>query len=121
VTFRELRDYCLAKPGAAESFPFDETVLVFKVAGRIFALTSIERLPLSVSLKCDPDFAAELRDRYPAVQPGYHLNKKHWNTVDLEAGLPRDEIRAWIDHSYDRVVASLSRADRGALRSPNAP
>ena len=115
MTFRELREHCLSKRGAEETFPFGETVLVFKVAGKMFALTGIEALPLSVSLKCDPDRAVELRDRYPAVQPGYHLNKAHWNTVELDGSVPAREVRAWIDHSYELVVQSLKRADRDAL------
>ena len=86
----------------------------------MFALTSIEALPLSVSLKCDPDRAVELRDRYPAVQPGYHLNKTHWNTVELDGSVPAWEVRAWIDHSYELVVQSLKRADREALAKRHA-
>jgi predicted DNA-binding protein (MmcQ/YjbR family) len=115
VTFGELHAYCLGKPGAAETFPFGADVLVFKVKGKMFALTNIERLPFAVSLKCDPDLAAELRDRYPAVQPGYHLNKRHWNTVEIDGSVPDGELRAWIDASYDLVVRSLPRADREPL------
>jgi predicted DNA-binding protein (MmcQ/YjbR family) len=119
MNFRELREHCLSKHGAAETFPFGESVLVFKVAGKMFALTDIDRLPLSVSLKCDPARAVELRDRYLAVQPGYHLNKTHWNTVDLDGSVPAREVREWIDHSYDLVVHSLRRADRDALLHGN--
>lgn len=115
MTFRELHEYCLSRPGAQETFPFGESVLVYKVAGKMFALTNIERLPLGVSLKCDPDRAVELRDRYAAVQPGYHLNKVHWNTVELDGSIPDEEIRSWIDESYWLVVAGLKRADREAL------
>src|SRR5690606_21110433 len=96
-------------------FPFGDEVLVFKVMGKMFALTSIERLPLSVSLKCDPERAVLLRERYPAVQPGYHLNKAHWNTVELDGTVPDGTIRSWIDESYELVVRSLKRADREAL------
>ena len=81
----------------------------------MFALTSLDALPLRVSLKCDPDRAVELRDRYPEVQPGYHLNKRHWNTVELDGSIPAREVRAWIDHSYELVVQSLKRGDRDAL------
>jgi predicted DNA-binding protein (MmcQ/YjbR family) len=115
MTFRDLHAYCLALPGAEETFPFGDEVLVFKVRGKMFALTPLERLPFSVSLKCDPDRAAALRDRYPAVQPGYHLNKAHWNTVELDGSIADAEVRAWIDHSYELVVRSLKRAEREAL------
>ena len=115
MTFRELHDYCISKPGAQETFPFGEEALVFKVAGKMFALTNVERLPLSVSLKCDPDRAVELRERYAAVQPGYHLNKAHWNTVELDGSIPDADVRSWIDDSYELVVRGLPRGDRDAL------
>ncbi len=115
MTFRDLYDYCRSKPGAEETFPFDETVLVFKVAGKMFALTNIERLPLSVSLKCDPERAVQLRERYAAVEPGYHLSKKHWNTIELDGSISDAEVFSWIDHSYNLVVQGLSRAKREAL------
>ncbi len=115
MNFAQLHAYCLSKPGAEETFPFGETALVFKVKGKMFALTDIERLPLSVSLKCDPARAVELRERYAAVQPGYHLSKAHWNTVELDGSVTDDEVREWIDHSYDLVVAGLRRVDREAL------
>ena len=115
MTFKELRDHCLSLPGAEETFPFGEDVLVFKVAGKIFALTAIDNLPFTVSLKCEPDRADELRDQYPGVQPGYHLNKRHWNTVELEGEIPAHELRRWIDDSYGLVVRGLRRADREEL------
>lgn len=115
MTFRALHEHCLSKPGAEETFPFGEDVLVFKVRGKMFALTSLERLPLSVSLKCDPELAEDFRARHGGVRPGYHLDKRHWNTVDLESGVTDAEVRAWIDHSYERVVRGLKRADREAL------
>lgn len=117
MTFKELRDHCLSLPGGEETFPFGEDVLVFKVAGRMFALTAIDRLPLCVSLKCDPDRADELRERYPGVRPGYHMNKRHWNTIELESDIPTHEIRGWIEDSYRLVVRGLRRADREALAS----
>ncbi len=117
MTFRSLRDYCLSKPGATEDFPFGEETLVFRVMGKIFALTGIERLPLAVNLKCDPERAVELRDRWPAVQPGYHMNKAHWNTVELDGSIPADEVREMIDHSYERVVSGLKKADRERLEA----
>lgn len=115
MTFKELRDHCLSLPGAVETFPFGEDVLVFKVAGKMFALTNIARLPLTVSLKCDPDAAIALRERYAAVQPGYHLNKSHWNTVELDGSITDEEVRAWIDDSYELVVRGLKRTAREAL------
>jgi predicted DNA-binding protein (MmcQ/YjbR family) len=117
MTFSELRAYCASKHGAEETFPFGETVLVFKVAGKMFALTSLDQLPLSVSLKCDPERAVELRERYAAVQPGYHLSKVHWNTVELDGSVPAREVKSWIDDSYDLVVKGLKRAERDALRT----
>jgi predicted DNA-binding protein (MmcQ/YjbR family) len=108
-TFRE---YCLAKPGTAEGTPFGEQVLVFKVAGKMFALAALDEVPATVNLKCDPDLALELRDRYEQVRPGYHMNKKHWNTVELGTGISNPEIRKMIDHSYELVVQSLPKNQR---------
>ena len=100
-----LREYCISKKGADESFPFGEDTLVFKVKGKIFALVNLDS-ELSINLKCDPAFAIELRERYASVTPGYHMNKKHWNTVLLDGSVPDKEIQAWIDHSYDLVKGS---------------
>src|SRR6476659_1838211 len=108
----EFREYCLTKPKATEGTPFGETVLVFKVAGKMFALASLDEIPTTVNLKCDPDLALELRDRYEHVRPGYHMNKKHWNTVEIDSGLLDSEIRKMIDHSYELVVPSLPKAVR---------
>lgn len=115
MTFESLRNYCLSKKGASEELPFDEHTLVFKVMGKLFALTNIERLPASVNLKCDPERAIELREVYEAVQPGYHMNKKHWNTITFDGTIPDNEIRTLIDHSYELVVMGLKKADREAL------
>lgn len=104
----ELREYCISRPFVEETFPFDEDTLVFKVAGKMFALVSLSS-PDSVNLKCDPDYAVELRERYDAVKPGYHMSKKHWNTVSLREGLEEELIRNLIDHSYQQVVAGLPR------------
>jgi len=106
---------CSAKPGSAEDYPFGDEVAVFKVAGRMFALVSLGPPPGSVSLKCDPDLAAVLRDRYAAITPGYHLNKRHWNTVALDGSVPAEELLELIDHSYDLVVGRLPRAQRNEL------
>ena len=104
-----LREYCLGKTGAVEETPFGPDTLVFKVGGKIFALASLDEIPARANLKCDPDLALELRDRYEQVRPGYHMNKKHWNTVEIESGIPDGEIRKMIDHSYDLVAKSLPR------------
>ena len=117
----EFREYCLTKPNAIEGTPFGETVLVFKVAGKMFALMSLDEVPATANLKCDPDLALELRDRYEQVRPGYHMNKKHWNTVEIEGGIPETELRKMIDHSYDLVAQSLSRASRSTIPHAAAP
>ena len=109
------REYCLAKPGATEETPLGEDVLVFKVAGKIFALAPLDEIPARANLKCDPDFALELRDRYEQVQSGYHMNKKHWNTVEIDSGIPNAELRKMIDHSYELVVKSLPKAQQARL------
>ena len=108
----EFREYCLAKPGATEGTPFGPEVLVFKVGGKMFALAALDEVPITVNLKCDPDLALDLRDRYEQVRPGYHMNKKHWNTVEIEGCISETELRKMIDHSYDLVVQSLPRATR---------
>jgi predicted DNA-binding protein (MmcQ/YjbR family) len=110
-----LREYCLSKPAAIESTPFGEDVLVFKVGGKIFALASLDEVPATANLKCDPDLALELRDRYEQVRPGYHMNKKHWNTVELDSGIPDTELRKMIDHSYELVAKTLPKARRAEL------
>lgn len=105
-----LRDYCLQKKGVEESFPFGETTLVFKVMGKMFALSGLDSTECEVNLKCDPDWAIELREAHPDdIQPGYHMNKKHWNTVQCERGLDGAFLRKLIDHSYDLIVSSLPK------------
>lgn len=111
----KLRVYCLSKPGATEDMPFGEDVLVFRVGDKMFALAPLDEVPATVNLKCDPDLALELRDRYEEIQPGYHMNKKHWNTVEIDSGIPDVELRRMIDHSYELVVRSLSKANREKL------
>lgn len=111
----ELRAYCLSKPGADESYPFGPGALVMKVGGKLFAIIADEEDPLTVSLKCEPDIAVMLRKHYPAVGPGYHLNKRHWNTVTLDGTIPKKEIREWIDDSYDLVLEGLPRKTREAI------
>ena len=100
----DLIAHCLAKPGAEETTPFGPDHLVYKVGGKMFALTSPDEFPPRVNLKCDPERALELRDRYEAIIPGYHMNKRHWNTVILDGSLPDNLIRELIDHSYQLVA-----------------
>lgn len=109
----ELREYCLAKPATEETLPFGPDTLVFKVANKMFALTGLDEEDLRVNLKCDPDYAVELRERHEEIKPGWHMNKQHWNTVYLENGDLRDDfVRELIDHSYDLIVKGLSKKAR---------
>ena len=103
------------RPGSVEDYPFGDDVAVFKVGGRVFALCALSGQPGSVSLKCDPTLAEALRERYPAVTPGYHLNKRHWNTIELDGSVPGDELAELVDHSWELVVAKLPRREREAL------
>ena len=102
MNIEALREYCISKENATESFPFGDDTLVFKINGKIFALVNLDS-ELSINLKCEPALALELRERYPSVTPGYHMNKKHWNTILLDGSVPDTEIFSWIDHSYQRV------------------
>jgi len=108
------RSYCLSKKGVTEEFPFDESTLVFKVMGKMFTATDIEEFE-SINLKCDPETGALLREQYPSVQPGYHMNKKHWITVLMDGSISDKLVKGWIDVSYELVVASLSRKIRAEL------
>jgi predicted DNA-binding protein (MmcQ/YjbR family) len=111
----ELRDLCLGFAGSAETFPFGPQTSVFKVDGKMFALSQLAESPLRVSLKCEPPLAEQLRAAHSAVLPGYHLNKRHWNTVLLDGSLPERTIRDMIEDSYDLVVSGLPRSRRQAL------
>jgi predicted DNA-binding protein (MmcQ/YjbR family) len=111
----ELRDYCLSLLGTDEEFPFGPDTSVFKVAGKIFALSRLSEYPLRVSLKCDPSLAEELRKTHAAVIPGYHLNKRHWNTVIVDGSLSDEIISNMVEDSYDLIVSKLPRAQRQAL------
>lgn len=106
MNIEEVRTFCLAKKGAIESFPFDDTALVMKIGGKMFILINLEGAH-SVNLKCDPAWAIELREAYPAITPGYHMNKRHWNTVVLDGSLSDILIIEMIDHSYNLVLQSL--------------
>ena len=110
------REYCLAKKAVTEGLPFGETVLVFKVAGKMFALAAMDRDPFQVNLKCDPERAVELRDEYEDIIPGYHMSKVYWNSVIIGNGrLPNKLLKELIDHSYDLVVSSLTKKQRELL------
>jgi predicted DNA-binding protein (MmcQ/YjbR family) len=107
MTPAALRRACLKRPGATEEFPFDEATSVFKVGGKLFAISALRARPLQVSLKCEPELAQQLRATYPAIQPGYHLNKRHWNTVTLDGSLEDRMVLDMLEDSYDLVVAGL--------------
>jgi predicted DNA-binding protein (MmcQ/YjbR family) len=108
----ELKAACLALPGAQEEFPFGDEVSVCKVGGKMFALCGLDAQPLRLSVKCDPELAVQLRAAHPAIAPGYHLNKRHWNTITLDGSLPDQMVADLLDDSYDLVVASLPKARR---------
>ena len=122
----ELRDWCLAQNGAIEDFPFTAEHSVFKVHGKMFALSALGREPLEVSVKCEPELAVELRASYPAIRPGYHLNKRHWNTITLDThagtggSLPDKLVRDLIEDSYDLVVSALPKRVQRELGWPAA-
>ncbi len=104
-----IREYCLSKKAVTESFPFDSKTLVFKVGDKIFSIAILESIPLKINLKCDPERALDLREQYESVQGGYHSNKKHWNTIELEGEIPKELIFTLIDHSYELVVSKLTK------------
>ena len=110
MNIEEYRDYCLSKKGVTESFPFDEDTLVFKVMRKIFSICALERIPAQVNLKCDPERAVSLREEYDGlIYPGFHMNKIHWNTVEIENNIPIGILLNLIDYSYDLVVMGLTR------------
>ena len=115
MNIEEYRDYCMAKKGVTEGFPFDQKTLVFKVMGKMFALTDVDGF-VSINLKCDPERALDLREQFHAVQPGYHMSKKHWNTVTVNDDAPDKNIYEWIDDSYDLVVKSLTKKLKEELK-----
>ncbi|MFJ8852246.1 MmcQ/YjbR family DNA-binding protein [Streptomyces sp. NPDC102437] len=117
MTPQQLRAFCLEFNASAEEFPFGPETSVFKVLGKMFALSALDARPLTVNLKCDPDEAVRLREKYDAVVPGWHMNKRHWNTVTV-SGVPDRALRELIEDSYDLVVAGLPKADRLRLDRP---
>jgi predicted DNA-binding protein (MmcQ/YjbR family) len=112
-----LRDFCLSLPGVTEELPFGPDILVFKVMGKVFLMTPLDRGDFSINVKCDPEIAEELRTRYSDVVPGYHMNKKHWNTVHINGNIPAESLLGWIKNSYDLVAGSLTKAQKIELES----
>jgi predicted DNA-binding protein (MmcQ/YjbR family) len=117
MTLENLRRYCLSKPGTTEEFPFDRSTMVFKVMGKMYVLTDVDVFD-SINVKCDPEKAVELRERYEEVTPGYHMNKTHWNTVRTDGTLPDRLLLEWVDESYRLVVAGLPHSKRIRLKAP---
>jgi predicted DNA-binding protein (MmcQ/YjbR family) len=115
MNIEEVRNFCLKLNGTEEDYPFGEDTLVFKVGGKIFALASLDSIPLQINLKCDPEKAIELRETYDSVIPGYHMNKKHWNTVVLDGSVRNREVQDWIKDSYYLVFNSLKKSEKEKL------
>jgi len=115
MNIEEFREYCLSKKGVTECFPFDDVTLVFKVMGKMFALTNTDG-EFSINLKCDPEKAIDLREHYPCILPGYHMDKKHWNTVMIDGTVPDEFLKEWTDDSYDLVVEKLPEKEKEKLK-----
>lgn len=115
LTEQQLREHCLNKRGAEETFPFGDVPSVFKVMDKMFALLSVNENSPTITLKCNPTLGRLQREKYPAVQPGYHMNKQHWNTITVDGSIPEDELLEMIDDSYELVVRGLTKAEREAL------
>ncbi|MDA9563390.1 MmcQ/YjbR family DNA-binding protein [Flavobacteriales bacterium] len=111
----EFREYCLSKPFVTEEFPFDKVTLVFKVAGKMFALTGLDSTDFKINLKCNPERSITLRETYPAIAPGWHMNKKHWNTISVDGSLSSQMVIEFIDHSYNLVFESLPKKRKAEL------
>jgi predicted DNA-binding protein (MmcQ/YjbR family) len=109
MNIESLREYCLSKPGVEETLPFGPDNLVYKVKGKIFLITGLEQEQLSFNVKCDPELAIELRETYPCVIPGYHMNKKHWNTVVIDGSVSVKQLKDWIDQSYELVAGKKKK------------
>ncbi|MEQ8361659.1 MAG: MmcQ/YjbR family DNA-binding protein [Cyclobacteriaceae bacterium] len=116
MNIESYRNICMGMKGVTEEFPFDKNTLVYKVMGKMFALTDLD-LFTSINLKCLPEVGAELRERYPAVQPGYHMNKKHWITVEMDGSIPDQLLKSWIMESYELVTKSLTKSQKSTLNS----
>ncbi len=115
MNIEEIREYCITKPAVTEGFPFNDTALVFKVAGKMFALLDLSEESRGISLKCDPELAIELREQHHEVTPAWHFSKIHWNGVDLKGSIKNSQLKEWIDHSYTIVVDSLPKSKRQEL------
>ncbi len=115
MNIEDIREFCLSKKSVTEDFPFDDVTLTFKVLGKIFLITGLDNIDLSINLKCDPEKAIELREENDNVIPGFHMNKKHWNTVKINDEISRELIIELIDHSYEMVVKGLPKSKRQAL------
>lgn len=118
MNIETFRDFCLSLPATDEKMPFDQETLVFTVCDKMFALVNIEKFE-SFNVKCDPELAIQLREEHPAIIPGWHMNKKHWNTIILDGSLNDDELKKWIKHSYDMVVKSLPKKIQTELANSN--
>jgi predicted DNA-binding protein (MmcQ/YjbR family) len=116
MNIEQLRDYCLSKKAVEETLPFGPDTLVYKVAGKVFLLTGLDEEQLRFNVKCDPDRAIELREEFSCVLPGYHMNKKNWNTIVVDGSVSTKQLKEWIDHSYNLVVESLPKKTRDSLR-----
>jgi predicted DNA-binding protein (MmcQ/YjbR family) len=110
-----IREYCITKPGVTEGFPFNDTALVFKVAGKMFAVLDLSAQSRGLTLKCDPEKAIELREHHPEITPAWHFNKQHWNTISLNGNISDNLLKVWIDHSYSIVVDSLPKSKKEQL------
>lgn len=117
MTLDELRQYCLSKNGVEETFPFGPETLVYKVLNKVFLLCGMDAHPISFNVKCEPAKAVELRERYSCVEPGFHMNKKHWNTVTIDGSVSQQMLHEWIDHSYNLVASSLPKKMQAQLLS----
>lgn len=117
LELEDIRLYCLQKPGVTEDLPFGPDTLVFRVLGKLFLLMNLNNSPSAINLKCDPEHALELREQYESVKPGYHMNKKHWNTVVIDGSVSAPLILEWIDHSYELVAKGLTKAQRDQLKN----
>lgn len=114
MNIEDLREFCLSLPGTTEDFPFDEGTLVFKIGGKMYLLTGLDG-PFSINVKCDPEVAVSLRESYPAVKPGYHMNKNHWNTVDIDGSINDNTLKDWIKQSYQLVYSALPKSVKAQL------
>jgi predicted DNA-binding protein (MmcQ/YjbR family) len=119
MNIETLQEYCLSKPGVEETLPFGPDTLVYKIKGKAFLLTSLDSEEFRFNVKCDPDKALELREEFPCVLPGWHMNKKHWNTIVVDGSVSSKQLKEWIDHSYELVVQSLPKNLKEELNKEN--